>query len=89
MKAINLLTIAATLASAAAMTACTTTNGYNATNGSGRAAVQGAVAGAALGVLAKSDGDRNDIGKAAAIGAAAGGATGYVLSTSPNYPYQK
>lgn len=68
MKVTKLLTIGATLASAAAMTACTTTNGYNATNGSGRAAVQGAVAGAALGALAKSDGDRNDIGKAAAIG---------------------
>ena len=94
MKAIKTLAIVTALAGLTlGLTACNTTDGYGynntATQGSSRAAMQGAAAGAALGALAKSDGNRSDIGKAAAIGAVAGGATGYVLSTSPNYPYQK
>ena len=92
MKSLKTLAVLATVVGSTALTACATTDAYGnrvTTQGSSRAAVQGAAAGAALGALAKSDGNRNDIGKAAAIGAAAGGATGYVLSTSPNYPYQK
>ena len=92
MKSLKTLAVVATLIGSSALTACATTDAYgNRTTmpGSGRAAINGAVAGAAIGALAKSDGNRNDIGKAAAIGAAAGGATGYVLSTSPNYPYQR
>ena len=79
-----------TLVGSTALTACATTDAYGnrvTTKGSSRAAMQGAVAGAALGALAKSDGDRSDIGKTAAIGAAKMVQTGYVLSdTSPNYP---
>ena len=92
MKTIKTLAIVATLAGSTALTACATTDAYGnrvTTTGSGRAAINGAVAGAAIGALAKSDGNREDIGKAAAIGAAAGAGTGYVLSTSPNYPYQR
>lgn len=70
------------------MTGCATNTGYQ-SNGSARAAMQGAIAGAAIGALSKSDGNRNDIGKAAAVGAVAGAGTGYVLSTTPSYPYQK
>lgn len=84
---IKTLAVVATLVGSTTLTACTTTGGYQA--GSPNAAVNGAVAGAAIGALAKSDGNRNDIGKAAAIGAAAGAATGYVLSTTPSYPYQR
>lgn len=84
----KLTAMSAVLGLAVVMTGCATNTGYQ-TQGSARAAMQGAIAGAAIGALAKSDGNRNDIGKAAAIGAAAGAGTGYVLSTSPNYPYQK
>ncbi len=92
MKSLKTFALVATLAGSSALTACATTDAYgNRTTapGSSRAAVNGALAGAAIGALAKSDGNSSDIGKAAAIGAAAGGATGYVLSTSPNYPYQR
>lgn len=68
------------------LTACNTTTGYNA---SARPAISGAVAGAAIGALAKSDGNRNDIGKAAAIGATVGGAGGYILGNTATYPYQR
>lgn len=88
MKSIKTLTIATALVGATALTGCATSTGYQ-TAGTSRAAINGAVAGAAIGALAKSDGNREDIGKAAAIGAAAGAGTGYVLSTSPNYPYQR
>ncbi|MFW2177408.1 MULTISPECIES: hypothetical protein [unclassified Moraxella] len=92
MKSLKNIAIVGLVASSAiAMTGCATNTGYGTTaqSGSARAAMNTAIAGAAIGALAKSDGNREDIGKAAAIGAAAGGATGYVLSTTPSYPYQK
>lgn len=86
MKAKN-LALVASLTAMTALTACTTTNGYNGYNTATTSpAVQGAIAGAAIGALAKSDGNRTDIGKAAAIGAAAGAAGGYVLGNTTTYP---
>lgn len=80
------LSLVAVVSAITGLTACATPNGYNT---SARPAVSGAIAGAAIGALAKSDGDRNDIGKAAAIGAAAGAAGGYVLGNTASYPYQR
>lgn len=82
-KAVSVVVLAS---SVVGLTACSTTTGYNT---SARPAVSGAVAGAAIGALAKSDGDRQDIGKAAAIGAAAGAAGGYILGNTATYPYQR
>lgn len=43
-------------------------------------AVASTMAGAAIGALSRSDGDRKDIGKGAAVGAVVGAGTGYVLA---------
>lgn len=86
MKLSKNLAMVATLTAITGLSACSTTTGYNT---SSRPAVSGAVAGAAIGALAKSDGDRQDIGKAAAIGAAAGAAGGYILGNTATYPYQR
>lgn len=69
------------------ISACTTT-AYNTNNSSVRAAGYGAALGAAIGALARSDGDRSDIGKGAAVGAAVGAAAGYGLSNTQSYPYK-
>lgn len=95
MNAVTKLTGIAVIGAALGLTACAsnpygTNQPYGTTNqGSATAATNGALAGAAIGALAQSDGNRKDIAKGAAIGAAAGGVTGYALSTSPNYPYQR
>lgn len=86
MKLSKNLALLATVATITGLSACSTTTGYNT---SARPAVSGAMAGAAIGALAKSDGNREDIGKAAAIGAAAGAAGGYVLGNTATYPYQR
>lgn len=43
-------------------------------------AVASTMAGAAIGALSLSDGDRKDIGKGAAVGAVVGAGVGYVLA---------
>ena len=55
MKSLKTLAVLATLVGSTALTACATTDAYGnrvTTQGSSRAAMQGAVAGAALGALA-------------------------------------
>ncbi|AKG09946.1 hypothetical protein AAX05_07065 [Moraxella bovoculi] len=42
--------------------------------------VASTMAGAAIGALSRSDGDRKDIGKGTAVGAVVGAGTGYVLA---------
>lgn len=74
--------LASLVASTLVMTGCTTPNGGYGMSNTTMSAIQGAAAGAAIGALAKSDGDRDDIAKGAAVGAVAGAAVGAVAGAA-------
>ena len=62
MKAVSKLTGIAVIGAALGLTACAS-NPYGTNQGSTTAATNGALAGAAIGALARSDGNRGDIAK--------------------------